>query len=203
MQVHRGSAGRRPGLRGAWFLLALVSAATLVAQEAPSSSQEAPTPSQEAPTTTISVVVKVVNVLATVRDQRGNIVNTLNKEDFILEEDGRPQTIKYFTRETDLPLTLGLLVDTSLSQLQVLDEEKRASAVFTNQVLREGEDSAFLIHFDHQVELLQDLTSSRQRISAALQLLEMPRYENRRRSSNYPGGGYPGGYPGGGYPGGG
>jgi len=203
MQVHRGSAGRRPGLRGAWFLLALVSAATLVAQEAPSSSQEAPTTSQEAPTTTISVVVKVVNVLATVRDQRGNIVNTLNREDFILEEDGRPQTIKYFTRETDLPLTLGLLVDTSLSQLQVLDEEKRASAVFTNQVLREGEDSAFLIHFDHQVELLQDLTSSRQRISAALQLLEMPRYDNRRRSSNYPGGGYPGSYPGGGYPGGG
>lgn len=207
MQVHRGSAVLRPRPRGAWFLLMLAAVATLVAQEAPTSSQEAPT-------TTISVVVKVVNVLATVRDQRGNIVNTLEREDFILEEDGRPQTIKYFARETDLPLTLGLLVDTSGSQAQVLDEEKTASAAFTNQVLREDEDSAFLIHFDHQVELLQDLTSSRQRISSALRLLELPRYDNRRRAggypsggsrgSRYPGGGYPGGgYPGGGYPGGG
>jgi VWFA-related protein len=203
MQVHRGSAVLRPRTWGVWVVLVLAAAATLVAQEAPSNTQEAPSTSQEAPTTTISVVVKVVNVLATVRDQRGNIVNTLNKEDFILEEDGRPQTIKYFNRETDLPLTLGLLVDTSVSQLQVLDEEKTASAVFTNEMLREGEDSAFLIHFDEQVELLQDLTSSRQRISAALQMLEMPRSQNRRRSSNYPGGGYPGSYPGGGYPGGG
>ena len=58
---------------------------------------------------TISVNVKVVNVLATVRDQRGNIINSLNKEDFTLQEDGRPQTIKYFNRESDLPLSLGLL----------------------------------------------------------------------------------------------
>src|ERR1700675_4988405 len=164
MQVHRSSAFLRPAflrptLRGAWSLLVLAAAATLVAQQAPGNSQEAPAGSQDAPTTTISVVVKVVNVLATVRDSRGNIVNTLNKEDFILEEDGRPQTIKYFTRETDLPLTLGLLVDTSLSQSQVLDQEKTASAIFTDEVLREGEDSSFLIHFDQQVELLQDLTS--------------------------------------------
>ncbi|HEV2020986.1 MAG TPA: VWA domain-containing protein [Terriglobales bacterium] len=187
----------RPRSPGAWVVLVLVAAATLAAQEAP-------TTSQEAPTTTISVVVKVVNVLATVRDSHGNIVNTLNREDFILEEDGRPQTIKYFTRETDLPLTLGLLVDTSVSQSQVLDQEKTASAVFTNEVLREGEDSAFLIHFDQQVELLQDLTSSRQRISAALRLLEMPRYDNRQRGGGYPGGGSRGsGYPGGGYPSGG
>jgi VWFA-related protein len=102
-----------------------------------------------------------------------------------------------------------LLVDTSFSQAQVLDQEKTASVVFTNQVLREGEDSAFLIHFDQRVELLQDLTSSRQRIGAALRLLEMPRYDNRQRGGGYPGGGsrgssYPGGgYPGGGYPGGG
>jgi len=195
MQAHRDPAVLRPRFRGSWFLLVLAAVATLVAQEAPSNSQEAPT-------TTISVEVKVVNVLATVRDSRGNIVNTLEREDFILEEDGRPQTIKYFAREADLPLTLGLLVDTSFSQAQVLDQEKTASAVFTNQVLREGEDSAFLIHFDQQVELLQDLTSSRQRISAALRLLEMPRYDNRQRAGGYPGGGSRGsGYPGGGYPG--
>src|SRR5437879_2113236 len=66
--------------------------------------------------TTFSSDVKVVNVLATVRNKQGEIVRNLTKDDFILEEDGRPQTIRYFSRETDLPLTLGLLVDTSLSQ---------------------------------------------------------------------------------------
>ena len=66
-----------------------------------------------AQTPTFSVNVKVVNVLATVRDKHGNIVNTLTKEDFTLEEDGHQQTIRYFTRQTDMPLTLGLLVDTS------------------------------------------------------------------------------------------
>jgi len=141
---------------------------------------------QQAPT--FSVDVKVVNVLATVRDKHGNIVNSLTKDDFTLEEDGRPQTIRYFRRETDLPLTLGLLVDTSLSQVQVLDQERTASAAFANDVLREGQDSAFLIHFDHQVELLQDLTTSRQKLVEALQSLEAPRYE-RQQGGGYPGGG--------------
>ena len=72
----------------------------------------------------ISVEVKVVNVLATVRDKHGQIVSNLGKDDFALEEDGHPQTIAYFTRDTDLPLTLGLLVDTSESQRRVLDQER-------------------------------------------------------------------------------
>jgi len=117
---------------------------------------------QQAPT--YSVNVKVVNVLATVHDKHGNIVNNLNKEDFILEEDGRPQTIRYFARDTELPLSFGLLVDTSRSQLQALDQERTGSASFVDSVLREGKDSAFLIHFDHEVELLQDVTSSRQKL---------------------------------------
>jgi VWFA-related protein len=71
-------------------------------------------PGQQPPT--MSVDVRVVNVFATVRDKHGEIVPSLTKDDFTLEEDGRPQTIRYFTRETDLPLTLGLLVDTSMSQ---------------------------------------------------------------------------------------
>ena len=68
----------------------------------------------------ISVDVKLVNVLATVRDKKGEIVRNLTKDDFILDEDGRPQTIQYFSQESDLPLTLGLLVDTSMSQRHVL-----------------------------------------------------------------------------------
>src|SRR5262245_57434829 len=95
---------------------------------------------------TLNVQVKVVNVLATVRDKQGQIVNSLTKDYFILEEDNRPQSIHYFSRETDLPLTLGLLVDTSLSQRRVLDQERTASYSFLDQMLRENKDTAFVIH---------------------------------------------------------
>jgi VWFA-related protein len=122
----------------------------------------------------IRVEVKVVNVLATVRDKHGQIVSNLGKDDFELEEDGHPQTIAYFTRETDLPLTLGLLVDTSLSQSRVLDEERSASHSFLDNMVREDKDKAFVIHFDREVELLQDLTSSRQKLESALDLLGAP-----------------------------
>ncbi len=143
---------------------------------------------------TFSTEVKVVNVLATVRDKQGHIVRDLTKDDFILEEDGRPQTIRYFAQESDLPLTLGLLVDTSLSQRRVLDQERRASYTFLDQILREKKDLAFVIHFDHDAELLKDLTSSRQQLESVLGSLETP--EPVRRS----GGGWPGGG-GGGWPG--
>src|SRR5580704_116365 len=79
------------------------------------------------PDAKFSTDVKVVNVLATVRDKQGKIVSDLAKDDFDLAEDGRPQTIRYFARETDLPLTLGLLVDTSMSQRLVLGQERDAS----------------------------------------------------------------------------
>lgn len=92
---------------------------------------------QQAPPS-FSTEVKVVNVLATVHGKDGHIVSNLSKDDFVLSEDGRPQTIRYFSRETDLPLTLGLLVDTSLSQRRVLGEERTASYRFLEQVLREG-----------------------------------------------------------------
>jgi VWFA-related protein len=131
-----------------------------------------PARSQQQPP--ISVEVKVVNLLATVRDKHGQIVTSLGKDDFGLEEDGRPQAITYFTKETDLPLTLGLLVDTSGSQRRVLDQERSASHSFLDNMLREDKDKAFVIHFDREVELLQDLTSSRQKLEKALDLLGTP-----------------------------
>jgi len=126
------------------------------------------------PATTISVNVKVVNVLATVRDKHGKIVNDLTKDDFNLEEDGRPQSLHYFTRESDLPLTLGLLVDTSMSQRRVLPQERSASHSFLDEMVREDKDKAFLIHFDREVELLQDLTSSHEKMEEALGQLDSP-----------------------------
>ncbi len=145
-----------------------------------------------------SVDVKVVNVFATVRDSKGTVVRNLRQEDFKLDEDGRPQTIKYFSQESNLPLTLGLLVDTSMSQRRVLADERRASYRFLDQVMREDKDLAFVIHFDFDVELLQDLTSSRQKLQAALELLEMPQQRPQLNRGGSGGGtGYPGGGPGG------
>ena len=129
------------------------------------------------PVTTLSVKVKVVNVLATVRDKHGAIIGNLNKDDFTLTEDGHPQTIRYFAQESDLPLTLGLLVDTSLSQRRVLDQERSASHSFLDRMVREDRDRAFIIHFDREVELLQDLTSSHEKLEAALDNLETPAVE--------------------------
>lgn len=161
---------------------------------------------QEPSAGTLNVQVKVVNVLATVRDKHGKIVNNLSKDDFILEEDSRPQNIHYFSKENDLPLTLGLLVDTSLSQRRVLDQERSASESFLDQMLRENKDKAFVIHFDREVELLQDLTSSRQKLESALNLLKTPEL-NDTNGGNTPGGGNPPGQSpgsgGGGWPGGG
>jgi VWFA-related protein len=160
----------------------------LLAPEAPLLSQ-----SQQKPD--ISVDVKLVNVLATVRNKKGEIVRNLTKDDFTLNEDGRLQTIQYFSQESDLPLTLGLLVDTSMSQRSVLGQERTASYSFFDHMLREDKDKDFLIRFDHEVELLQDLTSSREKLEQSLELLDSP----ERDSS----GGYGQGGPGGGGPGGG
>jgi VWFA-related protein len=118
---------------------------------------------------TFSGGVSVVSVLVSVRDKQGNIVRDLTQQDFRIEEDGRAQPIRYFSQQTDLALTLGLLVDTSGSQRFVLSDERRASRQFIGRVLREDKDQAFVLHFDGEVELLQDLTSSRDRLQQALQ----------------------------------
>jgi VWFA-related protein len=151
---------------------------------------------------TFSAGVKVVNVFATVRNKKGEIVKDLEKEDFTLLEDGRPQTIRYFTRQSDLPLTLGLLVDTSMSERGMIGTERTASYKFLEQVLRPDRDKAFLIHFDHDVELLQDLTSSRERLEKALDELKIGQPDEQAQGQQG-GGGYPGGGGGMGYPGGG
>jgi len=123
---------------------------------------------------TFSTEVKVVTLLATVHDSGGAIVTSLNKEDFLVEEDGVPQTIGYFSRESDLPLSIGLLVDTSRSQVGVIERERSARHTFLDRVLREDKDRAFVAHFDIRVEVLQDLTSSRTKLAAALDELKIP-----------------------------
>lgn len=103
-----------------------------------------------------------------------SIAKHLTREDFVLREDGKPQTITYFSRESDLPVRIGLLVDTSRSQTGVLEPERKASHIFFHQVRREDKDLAFVAHFDTQVGILQGFTSSRHELAAALEQLRIP-----------------------------
>ncbi len=107
----------------------------------------------------IKVDVDVVNLYCSVRTKQNALVNNLEKGDFDLAEDNSKQTIKYFTRETDLPLTIGLLVDVSNSQRNLVEIERRAASSFFTSVLRK-KDVAFLISFGADADLLQDITGS-------------------------------------------
>jgi VWFA-related protein len=123
---------------------------------------------------TFSTDVKVVNILATVRTKSGAIVNDLGKDDFSLSENGRPETIRYVSRESDLPLTIGLMVDTSMSQARVLEKERSASFQFVDQVLRETLDKVFVMQFDMAVLTRQQLTSSRRALEESLPYVDTP-----------------------------
>jgi len=127
---------------------------------------------QQSPT--FSTEVKVVNIFVTVRDKKGRIIRNLEKNDFTIFESGRPQTIRYFSRESDLPLTIALLVDTSLSQVAVLENERGASYRFLDQVLRENKDKAAVVQFDQAVIVRQESTSSHKDLQDTLSLLDAP-----------------------------
>src|SRR5579872_1805803 len=107
----------------------------------------------------IKVDVNLVNVFCTVRGKNNALLGNLEKSSFQVYEDNKQQEIKYFTRDTDVPVTIGMLVDTSESQSRLLDIEKRAADSFFRQVLRK-KDEAFLMQFGAEAELLQDSTNS-------------------------------------------
>ncbi len=120
----------------------------------------------------IKVDVDVVSLLCSVRDKKGALIADLTKDDFEVFEDGKKQTIRYFNRETDLPLTIGLLVDVSVSQEGLISAERRAASQFFSQVLGK-KDVAFLISFGSEAELLQDYTNSQKLLRAALEGLRV------------------------------
>jgi VWFA-related protein len=128
------------------------------------------TPQEEAPS--IKVEVNVVNVFFTVRNHQGGLVGNLTKDDFTVFEDGKQQDIRYFTRETDLPFTMGLLIDVSPSQENLIEIEKEAASQFFGSVLR-PKDLAFLISFGGDTDLLQDYTSSPKLLRAGLNGLKV------------------------------
>jgi VWFA-related protein len=155
----------RPILMASFFLVP-----SLPAQQKPAPPEQ--TPASTAPT--IAVDARLVNLPVVVRDKKGALIQNLTKDDFVLQVDGKPQTIRYFDKDTNLPLTLGLLVDTSLSQRDVIDEERTASSTFLDQMLTTPKDRAFIMQFAAETELLQDLTASRPLLQAALKEIDTP-----------------------------
>ena len=156
-------------MRTIGFILAalLILPAALIrmdAQQSPKADEDLGAP--------ISVDVNVVNLYCSVRTKQNALISTLEKNDFTLAEDGVTQTIKYFTKETDLPLTIGLLVDVSNSQQNLIEIERRAASAFFSGVLRK-KDVAFLISFGADSELLQDVTGSPRMLQEGLSRMKL------------------------------
>jgi VWFA-related protein len=122
---------------------------------------------EQQPATTLKVNVNLVSNYFSVRDKHNGLVSTLTKNDCTISEDKVPQKIKNWSAETDQPLTLGILLDTSGSQQNVLPLEQETGSAFLHRVLR-SKDEAFLVSFDVDVDLLQDFTSSASELSRAM-----------------------------------
>jgi len=164
----------RPALFAALLLLTPANAVPLLAQQPAAATPAAPgqtTPAANPPT--LNVDARLVNIPVVVHDKKGALVQNLAKDIFVLQVDGHPQTIRTFNLDTDLPLTLGLLVDVSLSQREAIDDERTASFAFLDDTLT-GRDKAFVVQFARQTDLLQDVTGSKPRLQAALKQLETP-----------------------------
>jgi VWFA-related protein len=157
-------------------LAAVFLAAPFTTAQQPATPQTAPgqqaSPDQKSddsqqPTETLKVNVNVVQLFFNVKDKHGALIPNLTKDDFEIREDSTPQTLKYFTAETNLPLTLGIMIDASGSQRNVIDMEKEVGGAFLKQILTD-KDEAFVISFDISVDLLQDFTRDVHRLQAAL-----------------------------------
>jgi VWFA-related protein len=170
-------------------------AISLYAQQPPASTQASSSAPAQPPTITVNA--QLVNLPVIVRDKKGALVQNLTQSDFALTVDGRPQTIRYFDKDNNLPLTLGLLVDTSGSVRSALEDERTASEAFLDEMMK-GQmmtaaaggatpDQAFLIQFAHETDLLQDLTPSRPKLRAALNQVGV---EDRNQDQSNNNGGY-------------
>ncbi len=156
----------------------LASACIAIGQQAPAQKAD-----DQQPTETLKLNVNIVQLFFNVKDKHGALIPNLTKSDFEVLEDGTPQTIKYFTAESNLPLTLGMMIDSSGSQTNVLDMEKQVGGAFLKQVLTD-KDEAYVISFDISVDLLQDFTRDIHRLQAALNKAKI--------NTDYSSGGIPG-----------
>ena len=149
-----------------WYLLAALplSSAVALAQASPDADAK--------PQATLRVDANLVVVPVVARDKKGALLRTLGKDDFTLTVDGKAQAIRYFDKDNDAPLTLGLLVDVSGSQRTVLDEERTASTSFLENLLQPERDKAFVVQFGHTADLLADVTGSIPKLQAGLKKID-------------------------------
>lgn len=156
-------------LRIVLFVLLALSAGTAWTQDSPAppaSPQNPQRPGQQpAPLVTTTGLVHLV---VTVSDRHHNLITDLDKSDFKVIEQGQPQEIKFFGRETDLPLRIALLLDTSNSIRPRLEFEKDAAVDFLNKVIRRNKDLAFLMTFDNEPEVIQDYTGDLDQLMTAI-----------------------------------
>jgi VWFA-related protein len=191
------------------FSLAAVSVLVFFALRGSGDAQQpSPSPSTQQPMTTIKVQAREVLLPVLVLDKHNAIVTNLTAKDFTLTEDGRPQVIKSFTSQSNLPFRLGLLVDTSRSVSSAMESERKAAGKFIDLMLpadpKAGTpgDQAFLIHFDREVELLEDFTNSRDKLHHELDGMGPTSQEHNNQGPESNGddrGGYGGGGRNGGY----
>ena len=163
----------RPALFAALLLLTAANAVPLLAQQPAAATPVASGQIPAANPPALNVDARLVNIPVVVHDKKGALVQNLAKDNFVLQIDGKPQTIRTFNLDTDLPLTLGLLVDVSQSQRDAIDDERTASFAFLDNSLT-VRDKAFIVQFARQTDLLQDVTSSKPRLQAGLKQLENP-----------------------------
>jgi len=141
-------------------------------QNPPAQQQQNQQPSDQDNLQTFKAEVNVVNLFYNVKDKHGTLIPALTKDDFQVFEDGKPQTVKYFSAESNQPLTLGIMIDTSASQTRVLDIEEEACTQFLKAVLRD-KDLAFVINFDVDVDLDQDFTNNVHDLARALSKMQI------------------------------
>jgi Ca-activated chloride channel family protein len=133
--------------------------------QAPENSKTSPNQNQ---LPTISVTSGLVHLVVTVTDRRRSFVTDLDQGDFKVLENGNPQDIRFFGRETDLPLRIGLLIDTSNSIRPRLSFEQEAAIDFLNKVIRRNKDMAFLMTFDNEPEVVQEFTGDLSRLADSI-----------------------------------
>jgi Ca-activated chloride channel family protein len=167
----------RPTLRSPPLQLHLLAAILLLTPAISLRAQQPtpePAPDPDAPITTLKLATKLVGVSAVVLDKNNDPIKGLTRDDFILKQDGKEQEIRYFSEDSELPLTLALMVDTSGSQKAFIQDETDASEKFFKAMLTRPADRAVLIQFDTNVLQLQKMTGNVQALENALRFLSMP-----------------------------
>ncbi|PYX74771.1 MAG: VWA domain-containing protein, partial [Acidobacteria bacterium] len=158
---------KNPSFRRLLSGLAFAAVAPFILAQQSSQPAQSQQPADQNPSETLKVNVNVVQLFFNVKDKHGALIPNLTKDDFEISEDSKPQTIKYFAAESNLPLTLGIMIDASGSQRNVIDMEKEVGGAFLKQILTD-KDEAYVMSFDITVDLLQDFTRDTHRLQAAL-----------------------------------